>query len=212
MTLNEIAAQWATRPVALATVVVGNLIPVFGVLFLGWDAAQILILYWVENVILGVLTLPRLIAAAKGKGEGWFLAGFFIVHYGLFCFGHLTFALLIVSDFTDEAGGLYGWLFAMLRQPSFLWAVAAIAVLNLATQIREWWGPGLWRTADPKLEMFKPYGRIFVLHLTVLFGSAVAMMLGAPVAAILILCVLKALLELRLLAFSEPPETVAAPT
>ena len=212
MTVNEIFAQAATKPVALATAVLGNLIPFFGVLFLGWDAAQILILYWVENVVLGVLTLPRLIATAKSFAEGAFLVPFFIVHYGLFCFGHLTFALLIVADFGDEAGGLYGGLFRMLREPSFLWAVAAVVALNLFAQIREWWQPGKWRTSDAKIEMFKPYGRIFVLHLTVLFGSAVVMMLGGPVAAILILCLLKALLELRLLAFSEPPVVLAEKT
>lgn len=207
MTVNEIFAKAATRPAALATVVIGNLIPFFGVLFLGWNAAQILILYWVENVILGLLTLPRLIVASQSAGEGAFLGGFFIVHYGMFCFGHLTFALLIVSDFADEAGGLYGGLFRLLREPSFQWAVVAVAAVNLVAQIREWWWPGQWRTADPKLEMFKPYGRIFVLHLTVLFGAAVATMLGAPAGAILILCLLKAALELGLLAFSETPKS-----
>ena len=203
MTVEEIFAQVMMRPAALATVVVVNLIPVFGVRFLGWDAAEILILYWAENVVLGLLTLPRLIAASKGGAQGVFFALFFLIHYGLFCLGHLTFALLIVGDFTDEAGGLYAPLLVLLRQPSFQWALAGMAVMNLITQAREWWLPGLWRTADPRTEMFKPYGRLFVLHMTVLFGSAVVMMLDAPVGAILVLCLLKAALELRLLAFSE---------
>ena len=51
------------RPLILLGIVIGNLIPVGGVLFLGWDAVQILILYWVENLVIGALTLPRILAA-----------------------------------------------------------------------------------------------------------------------------------------------------
>lgn len=202
MTVAELPAFLASRPAAVAGIVLANLVPVFGVLFLGWDAGQILLLYWAENVILGILTVPRLIAAGKGGFEGWFLAAFFCVHYGLFCLGHLAFALLMVSDFTRIGEQGYSAFLTIVQTPGFLWGVAAVAAINLFTQIRDFWLPRLWRTADPKKEMARPYGRIFVLHLTVLIGAGVVLSFNGPAFAILVLCLLKAALELGLLAFA----------
>lgn len=202
MTVAELPAFFASRPAAVAGIVLANLVPVFGVLFLGWDAGQILLLYWAENVILGVLTLPRLIASAKGRFEGWFLAAFFCVHYGLFCAGHLVFAMLMISDFDRLGEQGYSAFLTIVETPGFLWGVAAVAAISVFTQIRDFWLPGLWRTADPKKEMAKPYGRIFVLHLTVLIGAGVVLSFNGPTFAILVLCLLKAALELGLLAFA----------
>lgn len=193
----------ARRPAAVAGILIGALIPVFGVVFLGWDAAQILILYWVENVVLGVLTLPRLIVATRGGFGGLFLAGFFVVHYGLFCMGHLVFALLIVGDLSDGNGGWFAALPDIVSRPGFLWGALGVAGLNLVGQVRDWWLPGLWRTADPTAEMTKPYGRIVVLHLTVLLGAGVVLGFHGPAGAILVLCLMKAGLELGLLAWGD---------
>jgi Family of unknown function (DUF6498) len=44
--------------------------------------------------------------------------------------------------------------------------------------------------------MFRPYGRIVVLHLTVLLGGFLVMGLGAPVAAIVLLVALKTAIDL----------------
>ena len=44
--------------------------------------------------------------------------------------------------------------------------------------------------------MFRPYGRIVVLHLTVLLGGFLVMALGAPAAAIVLLVGLKTAIDL----------------
>ena len=203
MTLSWIRAAIASRPFAVAAILIGNLVPVLGVVALGWDAAQILILYWIENVVLGVLTVPRLLAAGRKKpGSAIFLTGFFIVHYGFFCIGHLVFVILLIGSFMGFAEGPVRQLTDVLGSPGFLWAVAAVAAINLVVQIRDWWIPGKWRDAEPQAEMFKPYGRIIVLHMTILIGAWAVLNLGAPAGAILVLCLLKAALELGLLGFS----------
>jgi len=187
----------------IAVIVIGNLIPVFGVLFLGWDAAQVLILYWAETVIVGLLTLPRIVAAQRlpvGVSGGrlanaLFVAVFFVLHYGVFCVGHLTFALPLAEDFIAAEGGGGVW-DRTFGDPAFLWAVLATAVLHVVGQTRDWWMQGRWRQASPTLEMFKPYGRIFVLHLTVLIGAWLMLVFKAPAWVVLILCLGKAMLEL----------------
>lgn len=193
------ARTLAQRPVAVAAAILGNLIPVYGVVALDWNASQILILYWIENVILGVLTLARINKVAEGKQGGCFLSGFFVIHYGAFCAGHLVFALFLIGDFDPDFPGLG----ATLAMPSVFWACVAIFGLNLFTQLREWWGPGKWRDGDIRFEMIKPYGRIVVMHLTVLFGAWLMVLTNAPVGAILLLCLLKAVLELLTVALRD---------
>lgn len=201
MVLTPLRTAIASKPVAVATILVGNLVPIFGVLFLGWNAAQILVLFWIENVIIGVLTAPRILASGRGVPSAWFLTGFFVFHYGFFCGVHLVFVLLLAGGFLERQGGLFEPLSGALGQPDFLWGVAAVALINLVGQLRDWWLPGLWRDSEPQTEMIRPYGRIIVLHMTILIGAWGVLSLGAPVWAVLILCLMKAALELGLLGF-----------
>lgn len=185
-------------------IAVGVVIPVLGVAFLGWDAAQILMLYWAENLVVGVLTLPRILAARgdrnappdQSMGSAAGTGCFFSFHYGVFCFGHLIFASMLASDFirADGAGGdLWTRTFG---DPGFGWAVLGLAVVHLVSQIRDWWMVRAWRDASPTLEMFRPYGRIAVLHVTVLCGAWLMLTFNAPAWVVLLLCVGKAALEL----------------
>lgn len=183
---------------ALALILGGNLIPVFGVAFLGWDAAQILLLYWAENVVVGILTLPRILAAEGGRkdqdGSPAATGCFFSVHYGVFCIGHLVFALGMANDFArvDGQGGVWSRTFG---DGGFWLAILAIALLHLIGQVRDWWMKRAWREASPMMEMFRPYGRIVVLHITVLLGAWLMLALKAPAWTVLLLCLGKALLE-----------------
>ena len=48
-----------------------NLIPLFGVLFLGWGLFPIMVLYWLENGIVGLFNLPKIaLASAPLVGPG----------------------------------------------------------------------------------------------------------------------------------------------
>lgn len=202
MSFAKVRAAITSRPATAAAIVIGALVPVFGVLFLNWNAGEILVLFWIENVIVGALTAPRILAAGRAGPASLFLTGFFLFHYGFFCAVHLVFVLLLAGGFLGRQGELFDPLTHSLAQPAFLWGIAAIAVLDLVSQIRDWWLPGRWRDATPQLEMGRPYGRIIVLHMTILIGAWAALSLGAPVWSVVILCLMKAALELGLLGFS----------
>lgn len=187
------------RGPAVAAIVIGNLIPILGVLFLGWSAGSILILYWIENAIVGLYTLPRILTAQGANPE---VAGrkspptrvgtalFFVFHYGIFWVVHGVFAALLAASFPRvEADG--AWTGA-----SFGLAVLAMVVTHGVMFWRSWIRSNARRTASPIEEMFKPYGRLIVLHVTVLLGAFGLSQLGAPAWTITLLCVGKMILEL----------------
>lgn len=64
--------KWFANPAAAILLVVSNLVPLAGVLFWDWDVGSIVMLYWSENVILGVYILVKMIARAPIGG--WLLA------------------------------------------------------------------------------------------------------------------------------------------
>ncbi len=198
-------------PARLLLILMLNLIPVGGVLFLGWQASQILLLYWVENLIVGVLALSRILTA-RGvlppppgqKADSRAATGcFFIVHYGVFTLVHGVFAVILAVRLAGDAMTMWT---QTLGDPAFHALVLAAAVFQTIAMIRDWWLSGLWRTSSPLEEMFRPYGRIVVMHVTVL-GAAWAMAgLGAPAWAVLILCLAKAALEVVVTAFTTPED------
>jgi hypothetical protein len=52
------------------------------------------------------------------------------------------------------------------------------------------------RSLSPVELMFRPYGRVVILHVVILFGGAVALFLGAPVIALILLIGLKIKIDL----------------
>ena len=169
-----------------------NLIPVAGVLWLGWSPLQLLLLYWVENVVVGLVNFAKLRGYevhAPGEAGGPFrLSGFFLMHYGLFTLVHGIFVLVIGAlIFPAPAGRGDDWL-------SFGIAVLALSLLHLGDYLR-WREARGWAQGSADGQMFAPYGRILVLHLTIIGGVFVLLQTGAPASYIALLAVLKTFIE-----------------
>lgn len=206
MTALLIRRLFALPPWTLGPILAWNLIPVVGVVVLGWDAGQILMLYWAENLAVGAASLIRILTARGDRNrmdESGFagrlgLGCFFTVHYGIFCMVHGVFAASMVTSGGPDAG-LWRRSFG---DPDFRIAVLAAAALQIIPLARDWWLGGAWRRHAPGEEMFRPYGRIVVLHVSIIFGAAALNLLDAPAGAVLILCLLKTIMELTAATFT----------
>jgi hypothetical protein len=257
-----------------------NLIPLAGVLFFGWSLLTILVLYWLENGIVGVWNVPKIIMAqgsmiprppdvpaaaaletapppppptsgiATASATGILgpraaarlaavprtgLAIFFAFHYGMFWLVHGIFVFALPT-FAGGAlggggglgggplggGGALGGPFggadvsAMCLDPSgfpiecaggafgeVLWSSVLIGAIALflshgASFVLNYIGRGEYITATPGGQMGRVYGRVVILHLTIIIGSFVVAFLGAPIGALLVLVVLKTAFDLGL--------------
>src|SRR5437870_10558218 len=72
--------------------VAANLVPLAGVLFFGWTVFATLLLFWLENVVVGGFNIARMLSAQPQSPAMWaaklFLIPFFVFHYGMFVTVH----------------------------------------------------------------------------------------------------------------------------
>jgi Family of unknown function (DUF6498) len=253
--------------------VLANLVPLVGVVFFGWSLWTILVLYWIENGIVGVWNIPRMllargsILAGLGSQFGFArrvgvelmsepaglrselaagapadessgaglplgaragLAAFFVIHYGIFWLGHGFFVLLLptflgmrasidaMPAIDPETGlpmlGVVGGTNAF---GTIVWSSVAIGAVALflshgVSFVVNYVGQREYLRRSAISQMAAPYGRVVVLHLTILFGGFAIVLFGAPVFALVVLVILKTALDLRLHLREHEPSLLAA--
>jgi len=277
---------------------VANLIPLVGVLFFDWSLLTILVLYWIENGIVGFWNVPKIVmaqgsivtimpelphaaalaatrseerateleaqwakareaqlaeqrvqadaqqasptqrgAAGRVRVEGVAgvvtamsrlagvgrvgLAMFFALHYGIFWFVHGIFVFALpafgngfgLGDGTPCAGGpidpgfpgtgvglpsCASGAFGDVLWPNVLLAAVALFISHGASFLFNFIGRGEYIVTSAARQMATPYGRVVVLHLTIIIGSIIVSILGAPIGALVILIGLKTAFDLGL--------------
>jgi hypothetical protein len=256
---------------------IANAIPVVGVLFFGWSLLTILVLYWLENGIVGFWNVPK-IALARGSllrvppeipddaalaatgsptrasalQAAWraararqlaalsdgpegdaaraqavaaltrlgavprvAMAGFFLLHYGIFWTVHGIFVFALpgfagaaagASPLSGESGA-----FGDVAWGNVALAAVALFISHGASFLFNYLGRREYLTASPASQMSAPYGRVVVLHMTIILGAFAVAILGAPIGALLVLVLLKTTLDLGLHLREHHPQT-ARPT
>jgi len=194
---------------AVVALVVANLIPLIGVLFFGWSVWNILVIYWLENGIVGLINVLKMSVATGDEvtpGVTFMVNGrpatsatkmglipFFIVHYGIFWFVHGIFVLTLPAFFSlmSDDG-------MTLDLGPVVFAALGLAISH---GLSFWWnflhGGEYRRTAAAAL-MFAPYKRLVALHITIIFGAFAVMFTGAPAAAVAVLVAIKTAIDLGL--------------
>jgi hypothetical protein len=195
-------------PLPLSTVLLlgANAVPLLGVLFLGWDLFSIMVLYWAENGIIGLLNIPKILLASGeitnpdtpvgtssdtvtlpatvNTAAKLLMIPFFIFHYGLFWAVHGAFVFA---------------LFGPARGPTVTVALGVLVLFasHAASFLVNYVGRHEYLKTSPSQQMSQPYSRILILHFTILGGGFLTLLLGAPVAALAVLVAIKTVIDLR---------------
>jgi hypothetical protein len=218
-------AQASSSTTSVVLLVAFNLVPLVGVLFWGWNVATILVLYWVENGIVGALNVPKmLLASAPGAGavakvriDGVAMAskvgqvGFFLVHYGMFWFVHgiFVFTLPFFAGplsagggelvFPGDGGPILAGETGVRVGPDLsavAWGAVGLGLSHLASFFTNFLGRREYLKATTAGQMFAPYGRLVILHVTIIIGAMVSLFMGSPIGAIVVLVILKTAVDL----------------
>ena len=191
------AAAWYS-PSSLV-LIAANLLPFYGVLVLDWPVFPLILLFWLENVVIGALNALRMLLADPADLALWgaklFMVPFFCFHYGFFTAIHGFFVLSMFGgkDYTNPNDGLVP-VQSVLRAIADFDLTITLAVLAASHMFSFLWNyllRGEFRSTSLAEQMQQPYKRIVVLHLTIIIGGGFALSLGSPVWALLLLIVLK---------------------
>lgn len=189
---------------------VTNLVPLGGVIFWGWDAFVLLMLYWLETAVIAfwtvvrIATMPRaelddiqLKDAAGRSAPPLALAAFFTLHAGIFMGVHFLFLWELFAD--DWARKIHGVrdFFDQIIVATGLWAPLVMLFVGRGlVAMYESVRPHLPRLVGRpptardhhRATMLSPgetllfglYIRIFVMQVTIILGAWFALLIGTP--------------------------------
>lgn len=213
-----------SRRISRTSLILANMVPVLGVLFGRWTVSDVMIIYWLENVIVGFFNVLRMVFAQGGMAPDvnkaivaltpqprllqnvakLFFIPFFIFHYGMFTMVHGVFVVTLFGNggaLTGSPGihhgGPFGIIYSGLYQTPLFWPIVA---LILSHGISFWFNyirDGEYLTANLPTLMGRPYGRIVILHVTILLGGFAVMAFHGAWGALVLLTVLKIVTDLK---------------
>jgi len=175
--------------ISVLALVISNLFPLYFVLSGRCDVYFVLVVFWAENVFVGLFNVARMAAcrnefpapgrsieqelegmtigdkSAKGMVSRAALIPFFVAHYGLFTLVHGIFVV--------------GVFFTMLRpegsrdfpMSQFGLTVLALAFSHGVSFFYNYLGREEYKNVTVQEVMVRPYGRMAILHVTIVLGG-----------------------------------------
>ena len=179
------SADGVRRWASVLLIVAVNLLPVAFLAAGSWEPGDVLVAYWLENLVVGAFSVfkirtargttvahsgltitstttiggrtRRSVKRADSVGGQTALAGFFVVHFGMFTVVHGIFTGVLAWSI-GVSGSLGEWTVMVL---------ALIASHGLSLWLH-WIRAGERDRVSPSQAMIAPYARIVVLHVVVL--------------------------------------------
>lgn len=186
------------RPSVIA-LVLSNLVPIAGVFLFHWDVFPLLFLFWLENIVIGVINVLKILLA--GSPNGWaeklFTAVFFSVHYGMFTFVHGIFLVAIFGGGIHHGFLNLAMMSQIIRDNHLQWPLAALVISHLVSFGYDYLWRGEFRQTSVATLMKQPYSRVIIMHLTIIFGGFVMMVLKSPALGLAFLVCLKIIFDLH---------------
>ena len=197
---------------SIVALTIANLVPLLGVFLLDWDAAAIVLLYWIENLIIGFLNILRMalvkVESRSKQFQKLFMIPFFCIHFGGFCAVHGFFLLTFfkIGADTDVFSPKATWagplIFLQLlvsvvmrlwesRPPGLEWPALGLFVSHGISFIRNYLIGKEYMVLKLNQIMMRPYKRILLMHVAIIAGGIPIMMIGSPVPLLCILIFLK---------------------
>ena len=215
----SLGARLARDPAALI-LLAANLVPLLGVLFWGWDAFVLLMLYWLETAIIGFWMLVRLSTASAAefdlaKADGTSMVApriavtlFFIVHAGIFMGVHFVFLWALFSgDWAARVHGPGDFVRQLVIGTDLWLPLLVLFIARGAVFLYDRLGAGLFarlrgrpvRAAAPETAggiVGAFYARIVVMHVAIIFGGFLSFL--GSVGPLIIMVVLKTAIDVGL--------------
>jgi len=182
------------------SLIAANLVPLAGAIFLDWSVFLIIFLFWSENLIIGFFNLFKIILMQEEGsriGIKLYAAPFFLIHYGGFCTGHGVFVISVFGRWANaDLKNFHNFIQDIFIDEKAVYAVAALFLSHGLSFIYNYILRGERRQTNIQKLMMAPYSRIFILHLTIIFGALLIALLNFVEAGLALLVILKIAVDL----------------
>ncbi len=201
---------------SVLVLVASNLMPFLGVFFFKWDVFSLLILYWFESAVVGFYSILKLqkaaavstpeeinelrgyrinsTSAATAIKEGG-LTWFFIQQYGMFMAFHALFLGIFI--FASASSKFYTpSLLTSASLLSIFGSVAALVTSHGISYAMNFIGKQEFLSISPAGQMMRPYKRIGIMHLTIVFGGIFTFLFHSTAAFLTVLIFSKIALDI----------------
>jgi len=204
-------------------IITANSVPIFGIILFKWNPYIIILIYWGESLIIGIFNLLKMLISGSiqnhkfspsGCAGAAGLGAFFTIHYGMFMFVHGVFIIIfmMISLSIDGSGSsaeidpfsVLSVLFpenmtAVDLFESEFSAIAALFITHLISFYMYFIKTGEYNYTEADTYMARPYKRIIIMHLTILFGAFTLFLTGFKSIVFIIIWIgLKVFSDLRL--------------
>ncbi|MCX6665287.1 MAG: DUF6498-containing protein [Euryarchaeota archaeon] len=188
-----------------------NIFPIFGVLFIGYNILSIFLLYWAESGIIGFYSILKIIVTIPQHTHQSnpfirvitifgkiFMVPFFCIHFGGFMFGHLLFILAFFAPTSLPSVG-FNILSAVTPFLQQIWFGLLLLFIShgysfYSNYIR---AEEYKQIKTSQMPMMQPYARIIVMQIAIIFGGMLYFFSGQQLVMLLLLIVLKIGFDLR---------------
>jgi len=188
-------------PVTLASastlaLIIANLVPVAGMIFLGWNLSDVMVLYWAESAVIGFFNLCKI--AVIGRWSALLAGPFFLGHFGGFMTIHFLFIYTLFVKGPQAENGSGGELADVAKLFVVLWpALAALFFSHAFSFFNNFLGRSEYRGRTLGDQMTEPYSRIVFMHLVLIFGGGLTIALGELTPVLLIVIGLKIFFDVK---------------
>jgi Family of unknown function (DUF6498) len=208
------------RHLSLIILIAVNLLPIFGVIYAGWDIFEIVALYWFENVVIGLVNVLKIItcspeavlsdedkklpeylqpqasAGALHHLTKLFFVPFFTLHYGMFCLVHGVFVFVLLGPNKATGGNgdpfvnIGNW-FVSFSDTNIIWSVLAIIASHLYSYFHNYIGKNEFTKSTPAKLMHE-------LHIVIILGAFAIQAIGSSVGMLILLIIGKIIIDAKL--------------
>ncbi len=203
---------------SVIVLILANLVPIAGVLTMGWQVFPIMLLFWFENVMIGFFNVLKILTC-RGKEPSepsalkLFYLFFFMFHYGMFTMGHGFFVIMLFGR--KAVSGIeflgVGPLVRAIVEQKLPAAALGLFLSHGFSFYTHYWKKEEYLTATPRQLMLEPYRRVILLHAGLIFGGFAVAFLGSSTWALLVFILLKILLDIPFHLREHRMKTSSAP-
>jgi hypothetical protein len=183
------------RKISVISLILANIWPLVGVLFLKWSVYPVIVLFWMESFVITLITLIKIALVPVSKAirlaEKIALVPYFTFSYGLF-FGFEMIAIYYVFSGVSLQNPDFpgpGTLYQSVQQYQLQWALLALTVSHGISFFTNYLKKKEYKKHTFNYLMWEPYERASVIMILVFIGGFLVKESGSIIALVILILI-----------------------